>query len=80
MNVVYFRAELKRWDTNSTNLLGTDPQTGETNRWRTKPDLVQLELTAFPQQKAQAFRSSADWTSTNHIQKFGKTYLWRVAP
>jgi len=80
MNVVYFRAEPKFWDTNGNNLSGTDPQTGETNRWRTKPDLVQLELTAFPQQKAQAFRSSADWTDTNNIQKFGKTYLWRVAP
>lgn len=75
-NVVYFRAELKRWDSN--NLTGTD-LLGSTNTWQSRPDLVQLELTAYPQQKAQAFRTT-DWTDTNNIQKFGKTYLWRVFP
>ena len=77
-NVVYFRAELKRWTTNG-NLTGED-LLGNSTAWQSKPDLVQLELTAYPQQKAQAFKTASDWTDTNNIQKFGKTYLWRVSP
>lgn len=76
-NVVYFRAELKRWQGN--NLTGTDVLGNSTN-WQSRPDLVQLELTAYSQQKAQAFKTDSDWTSTSNIQKFGKTYLWRVFP
>ena len=76
-NVIYFRAELKRWTSN--NLIGED-LFGNTNTWQSRPDLIQLELTAYPQQKAQAFRSVTNWTDTNNIQKFGKTYLWRVSP
>ena len=76
-NVIYFRAELKRWAGN--NLRGDDAL-GNSTMWQSKPDLVQLELTAYPQQKAQAFRTVTDWTDTNNIQKFGKTYLWRVFP
>lgn len=76
-NVVYFRAELKRWV--GDNLAGDD-SLGNSTMWQNKPDLVQLELTAYPQQKAQAFRTVEDWQNTNNIQKFGKTYLWRVFP
>jgi len=76
-NVVYFRAELKRWV--GDNLAGDD-SLGNSTMWQNKPDLVQLELTAYPQQKAQAFKNASDWTDTNNIQKFGKTYLWRIFP
>lgn len=76
-NVFYFRAELKRWSNN--NLTGADLFNNSTN-WQSRPELVQLELTAYSQQKAQAFRTVEDWRNTSNIQKFGKTYLWRVFP
>lgn len=43
-----------------------------------RPGYVQLELTAYGSEAVRSLSSSNDWVTTNTIQKFGRTFLWRV--
>ena len=73
-NVVNFRVEFK-----TLPALPFGPTTSQdgpviTNR----PGYAQLELTAYGTEAVRSLSTSNQWVSTNTIQKFGRTYLWRV--
>jgi len=72
-NVVNFRVEFKTLPALFGNVTSQDGPV-ITNR----PGYAQLELTAYGSEAVRSFSSSNDWTSQSNIQKFGRTYLWRV--
>lgn len=43
-----------------------------------RPSYVQLELTAYGSEAVRNFGNRAEWGATNNIQKFGRSYIWRV--
>jgi type II secretion system protein J len=72
-NVVNFRVEFKTLPA----LFG--PVTSQDGPViNSRPGYAQLELTAYGSEAVRSFSSSNDWTSQSNIQKFGRTYLWRV--
>jgi type II secretion system protein J len=72
-NVVNFRVEFKTLPALFGNVTSQDGPV-ITNR----PGYAQLELTAYGNEAIRSFASSNDWTSQSNIQKFGRTFLWRV--
>ena len=72
-NVVHFLAEFKSLPAGFGNVTNH-----ETPLLTNRPGYVQLELTAYGSEAARALSVSNDWTSSNNIQKFGRTHLWRV--
>lgn len=72
-NVVNFRAEFK------TLPLLFGPVTSQDGpRITSRPGYVQLELTAYGSEAARSLATSNDWLATNSIQRFARTFLWRV--
>lgn len=72
-NVVNFRVEFKTLPALFGNVTSQDGPIISS-----RPGYAQLELTAYGGEAVRSFSSSNDWTSQSNIQKFGRTYLWRV--
>lgn len=72
-NVVNFRVEFKTLPALFGNVTSQDGPI-----INSRPGYAQLELTAYGGEAVRSFSSSNDWTSQSNIQKFGRTYLWRV--
>jgi len=70
-NVVYFRAEFKTLTNLAARAEGPSI---------TRPDFVQMELTAYPRQVAQGFKNASDWVNSENIKKYAKAYIWRTVP
>lgn len=73
-NVMNFYADTVGISNNLPVNLGSVRPTNLT----TRPAYIQLELTAYGTEAVRAFSSQADWSNTNNITKFGRTYLWRI--
>lgn len=72
-NVANFLTEFKTLPPGFGNVSNNSPGL-LTNR----PGYVQLELTAYGSEAVRSLSTSNDWVTTNTIQKFGRTFLWRV--
>lgn len=51
-------------------------QTGTTIT--TRPRYIQLELTAYGGDQVRSFLNQADWSNTNNLRRFARSYVWRV--
>lgn len=72
-NVVNFRVEFKTLPT------AFGPVTSQDGPVITSsPGYVQLELTAYGAEAVRRFNNQAEWYASTNIQRFGRTYLWRI--
>lgn len=44
----------------------------------TRPKYIQLELSAYGGDQARSFSTQADWSNTNNLRRFARSYVWRV--
>lgn len=77
-NVAHFHAEVFNW--NGTFFDYVPLNEGMTAVITNRPGYFLVELGAYDSQTVRGFQSQTNWSDTNNVRRYVRTYLWRIVP